>query len=208
MKYLKEEVDQYNIDLYICERSSDLKKCDVLKNLWKPDIDYNFPVHIDKKNPKNERNFGCKCFVLFPYLWFSKLFEGAFCLCCVRFSTTYGVNTSELGHLYLQKSPRTLKNYKKKLYHYKLATSSMKRFLFTLVNKKKKVNYWLNKLDRKTIEKNSLTTKSLTKPILTMANQCLAFCRSDDSNIKGTIKEVFETSKYKGAKPRRFFKSS
>ena len=84
----------------------------------------------------------------------------------------------------------------------------MKRFLFTLVNKKKKVNYWLNKLDGKTIEKNSLITKSLTKTILTMANQCLAFCRSDDSNIKGTIKEVFETSKYKGAKPRRFFKSS
>ena len=46
----------------------------------------------------------------------------------------------------------------------------MKRFLLTLVNKKKKVNYWLNKLDRKTIEKNSLTTKFLTKPILTMAD--------------------------------------
>ena len=84
----------------------------------------------------------------------------------------------------------------------------MKRFLFTLVNKKKKVNYWLNKLDRKTIEKNSFMTKSLTKIILTMANQCLAFRRSDDSNIKGKIEEVFETSKYKGAKPRRFFKSS
>ena len=83
----------------------------------------------------------------------------------------------------------------------------MKRFLFTLVNKKKKVNYWLNKLRKKTIEKNSLMTKSLTKTILTMANQCLAFRRSDDSNIKGKIEEVFETSKYKGAKSRRFFKS-
>ena len=72
----------------------------------------------------------------------------------------------------------------------------MKRFLFTLVNKKKKVNYWLNKLDRKTIEKTSLMTKSSTKTILAMANQCLAFCRSDDSNIKGKIEEVFETSKY------------
>ena len=57
MKYLKEEVDQCNIGLYICERSSDLKKCDVLKNLWKPDIDYDFPVHIDKKNAKDKRNF-------------------------------------------------------------------------------------------------------------------------------------------------------
>ena len=45
MKYLKEEVDQYNIGLYICERSSDLTKCDVLKNLWKPGLDYNFPVY-------------------------------------------------------------------------------------------------------------------------------------------------------------------
>ena len=83
----------------------------------------------------------------------------------------------------------------------------MKRFLFTLVNKKKRVNYWLNKLDRKTIEKNSLMTKSLTKTILTMANKCLAFRGSDDSKIKGKIGEVFETIKYKGAKPRKLFKS-
>ena len=172
-----------------------LTKCDVLKKLWKPDIDYNLPLFIDKKNPKDKRKFGCKCFVLFPYLCFSKLFEDAFCLYCVRFSTTYGVNTSELGHLCLQKFPRTLKNHNKKLYHYKLTTSSMKRFFITLVNKKKKVNYWLNKLDRKVIEKNSLMTKSLTKTILTMANQSLAFRRRDDSNIKGKIEEVFETSK-------------
>ena len=68
MKYLKEEVDQYNIGHYICERSSDLTKYDVLKNLWKPDIDYNFPVYIDQKNPKDKIKFGCKWFVLFPYL--------------------------------------------------------------------------------------------------------------------------------------------
>ena len=193
--YVKEVVTKY------------LTKCDVLKKLWKPDIDYNLPLFIDKKNPKDKRKFGCKCFVLFSYLCFSKLFEDAFCLCCVRFSTTYGVNTSELGHLCLQKFPRTLKNHNKKLYHYKLATSSMKRFLFTLINKKKKVNCWLNKLDRKAFEKNSLMTKSLTKTILTMANKCLAFRGSDDSNIKGKIEEVFETSKYKGAKPRKFLKS-
>ena len=205
MKYLKEEVDQYNIGLYICERSSDLTKGDVLKNLWKPDIDYNFPVYINKKNPKDKRKFGCKWFVLFPWLGFSKLFEGAFCLCCVHFSTTYRVNTSTRACL--QKSPRALKNHNKKLYHYKLATSSMKRSLFSLVNKKKRVNYWLNKLERKTIEKNSLMIKSLTKTILTMANKCLAFRGSDDSNIKGKIEEVFETSKYKGAKPRKLFKS-
>ena len=66
IKYWKEEADQYNMGLYICERSSKLTNCDVLKNLWKPDIDYNFPVYIDKKNPKDKRNFGCKWFVLFP----------------------------------------------------------------------------------------------------------------------------------------------
>ena len=83
----------------------------------------------------------------------------------------------------------------------------MKRFLFTLVKKKKKVNYWLNKLDRKTIENNSFMTKSLTTTILTMVNQYLAFRRSDDSNTKGKIQGVFETSKYRAAKPRKFLKS-
>ena len=113
-------------------------------------------------------------------------------------SHSYGVNTSELEHLCLQKSPRTLKNHNEKIYHYKLATSSMKRSLFTLVKKKKKVNYWLNKLDSKTIEKNSFMTKSLTTTILSMANQFLGFRRNDDSNTKGKIQGVFETSKYKG----------
>ena len=83
----------------------------------------------------------------------------------------------------------------------------MKGFLFTLAEKKKKVNYWLNTLDRKKIEKNRLVTKSLTKVILIMAYQCFAFRGSDDSAIKGKIEEKFETSKYKGVKPRKFFKS-
>ena len=83
----------------------------------------------------------------------------------------------------------------------------MKRFSLTLVNKKNKVNYWLNELDRKTVEKNSFMKKSLAKTTLTMAYQCLVFRGSDDSNIKGKIEEVFETSKYKGAKARKLFKS-
>ena len=50
-------------------------------------------------------------------------------------------------------------------------------------------------------------TKSLTETILTMANKCLEFRRNDDSNTKGKIEEVFETSKFKGAKLRKVFKS-
>ena len=83
----------------------------------------------------------------------------------------------------------------------------MEGFLFTLAKKKKKVSYWLNDLDRKKIEKNRLVTKSLTKIILIMAYQCSLFRGSDDSVIKGKIEEKFETGKYKGGKPRKFFKS-
>ena len=70
----------------------------------------------------------------------------------------------------------------------------MKGFLFTLAEKKKKVNYWLHTLDRKKIEKNRLVTKSLTKVILIMAYQCFAFRGRDNSVIKGKIEEKFETS--------------
>ena len=83
----------------------------------------------------------------------------------------------------------------------------MKEFLFTLAKKKKKVNYWLNDLDRKKIEKNRLVKKSLTTIILIMAYQCFTFRGSDDSVIKGKIEEKFETSKYRGGKPRKIFKS-
>ena len=33
MKNSKEEVDQYNIGFYVCERSSDLRKSDVIQKL-------------------------------------------------------------------------------------------------------------------------------------------------------------------------------
>ena len=64
------------------------------------------------------------------------------------------MNTLKLEHLYKlplrvsKNALRTLENHSKKSYHRKLATSSMKEFLFTTVNKKKKVNYLLNNLDR------------------------------------------------------------
>ena len=174
-KCSKEQVDQYDICLYVCEKHSDITKYDVINNLWKPDIDYKFPVYIDEKNLKDKRKFGFKWFALFPWLCFSKFFEGTFCLYCVLFSTTYGINTSKLEHLCQlplsgsKNALRTLKNHSKKSYHHKLATSSMKGFPFTTVNKKKKVNNWLSALDRQTTEKNRLVIKSLTKIILTMA---------------------------------------
>ena len=52
IKCSKEEVDQYDIGLYVCEKNSDLTKYDVINNLRKPDIDYKYPFYIDKKNPK------------------------------------------------------------------------------------------------------------------------------------------------------------
>ena len=91
--------------------------------------------------------------------------------------------------------------------YHKIATSSMKEFLFTLAKNKKKVNYWLNNLDRKKFEKNRLVTKSLTKIILIMTYQCFVFHGSDDSVIKGKIEEKIETSKYKSGKPRKCLNS-
>ena len=44
----------------------------------------------------------------------------------------------------------------------------------------------------------------MTKIILTMAYQCLAFRGSDESNIKVKIEEKFENDKYKGGNPGNF----
>ena len=57
---------------------------------------------------------------------------------------------------------------------------------------------------RQTIEKNKLVIKSLTKIILTMAYQYLAFRGRDESNIKGKIEEKFENGKYKCGNPGNF----
>ena len=69
-KCLKEEVDQYDIGLYLCEKNSDLTKYDAINKLWKPDIYYKFPVYIDEKNPKDKSKFGYVWFALFSWLLF------------------------------------------------------------------------------------------------------------------------------------------
>ena len=57
-KCSNEEVDQYDIGLYVCEKNSDLTKIRCNKQLVEARYRLQIPAYIDEKNPKDKRKFG------------------------------------------------------------------------------------------------------------------------------------------------------
>ncbi|KAL4120846.1 hypothetical protein QTP88_013462 [Uroleucon formosanum] len=77
--------DQYDIGHYIKNNlniNEDFKY-KLLKNPWVPSIHYNFKKDIVVGN----RAFLFKWFSIYPWLAYSKIFKGTFCLYCVLFQT-------------------------------------------------------------------------------------------------------------------------
>lgn len=74
------------------------KKIFLLKNFWKPDAKFNFPVS-GKRNLKFQHTW----FGKWNWLVYSKRFDGTFCKICVLFSDNYG----GIGHQPLGKIAKT-----------------------------------------------------------------------------------------------------
>jgi len=102
-------VDALDIGNFIDSQSSNLndnKKYLALTKIWKPDSLYNFP------KDKDSRKFQLKWLNDFPWLSYSKKYEGVYCRTCVLFSRDVGGRSKEhLGQL----CTKPLNKYKKAL---------------------------------------------------------------------------------------------
>ena len=72
-------------------------KYELLCNTWKPESTYSFPLNSSK------RRFQHKWLNSFPWIAYSKVFDGAFCVNCVLFGGESSHNASKLDYLF--KSP-------------------------------------------------------------------------------------------------------
>ncbi|KAF0764068.1 52 kDa repressor of the inhibitor of the protein kinase-like, partial [Aphis craccivora] len=85
-------VDALDIGNFIDSQSSNLndnKKYLALTKIWKPDSLYNFP------KDKDSRKFQLKWLNDFPWLSYSKKYEGVYCRTCVLFSRDVGGRSKE-----------------------------------------------------------------------------------------------------------------
>ena len=73
---------------------NDAQKYELLCHFWKPKFGHNFPAN------SRGRRFQFKWFTMFPWLAYSQLLDGAFCINCVLFGGESSHNASKLNHLF------------------------------------------------------------------------------------------------------------
>ena len=97
----------FDISFYKNKKLDQNDIINVLNNLWKPDVQFNFPskTYICGKE-KKEKNLKFQYSWLVRYSWlaYSAVENGAFCKFCVAFSKNEGgTNSQLLGSLVLKK---------------------------------------------------------------------------------------------------------
>ena len=167
---------------------NDSQKYDVVKNVWKPGENFVFPSRVISKK---KRKFVSSWLQQFPWLAYSKRFDGAFCVPCVLFGRKTGANASKLDKL--MKSPfvdwscasRRFQDHTKNDIH-KASLLTMQTLTKVKENKIKPINQIHDKILDRTIAKNRDKLAPIVKTVLLCArhNIPLRGHRDDSDNYE------------------------
>ncbi|CAI6377563.1 unnamed protein product [Macrosiphum euphorbiae] len=123
------DVISTDISLFVNRRLSDEEKLLVLKNVWKPQKNYDFPLL--ELNKGRSLKFQYAWLDKYSWLAYSKALNGAFCKYCVVFAgNTGGVGNQPLGNLVIspfqqyKNAHRTLGIHQAREYHIASVTDS------------------------------------------------------------------------------------
>ena len=133
---------------------SDSEKYDFLRNVWKPQTSYKFPVNA------SGRKFQHNWLEKFSWLAYSPKLDGAFCINCVMFGGERSRNAAKLDHLF--KSPlqnwsvamQRLKDHASKSRFHQTSSVRAVNFHKCMENKAKPINVQLNEAVLKRIQEN------------------------------------------------------
>ncbi|XP_065064865.1 52 kDa repressor of the inhibitor of the protein kinase-like [Rhopilema esculentum] len=181
-----------------CSSLCDQEKYDLLNNIWKPGKDFHFPVN------SLGRRFQHSWLQRYPWLAYSYMLDGAFCINCVMFGGEYTHNASKLRHLFKEpfkswsKALKKLNDHVEKSSIHKTATERFTQFRLRMQNKVSSVDVQLNHAVSEQVSKNREKLKPIVGAILLLARQAMALRghRDDsdfyevDSNNPGNLQEI------------------
>ena len=153
---------------------TDMERYEKMLNVWKPDPKFAFP---SRQIHGKSRKFVYSWLINYPWLAYSKLLDGTFCLPCVLFGRKTGQNASKLDKL--MKSPLTdwssasyrIKEHQNKSEIHKTALETMNRFKNVMESKEKSIDLIQNESLDKAVQQNRLKIASIAKCVLLFARQ-------------------------------------
>ena len=150
---------------------TDQEKYDVLCQVWKPDPSYVFPA-------RSGRRFQYQWFATFPWLAYSEMLDGAFCINCVLF----GNDCSQTALTHLFKSPLTswsvaikrLRDHHGKSPIHSEATARSVDFKSRVQKRSTPINLQVNKMVKEQVEKNRHRLKFIVEAVVLCGRQSIA----------------------------------
>ena len=147
------------------------QKYHLLCNVWKPEPEYRFPMNA------RGRRFQHQWSMKFPWLIYSEILDGAFCINCLLFGGESTHNASKLKKLY--KAPLTtwstaLQNFrehveKSPIHH--TATILASQFKLLMQQKATSIDVQLDSIWKKQIQKNRERLRSIVDAIILCGRQ-------------------------------------
>ena len=170
------------------------RKYDLIKNVWRPPLDYNFPQHVENQRHwrLNKDYLNPSSTEYFPWLTYSAYFDGTFCLPCVAFASKLGKSIS-LKKLFTEPftrwngaRPRWANHSISQLH--KDCSSAMETFLSQMEKKEKRIDEILNETMRKRVSENRKKLIPIIKTVVLCGRQNMALRghRDDAKHIADT----------------------
>ena len=176
------DVDPLDIGNFIqcANEISDDTKHNIINNHWRPPSTYNFPVRDFGSKKPDLRKFCLNWLCRWPWLRYSKLYDGAFCLCCVLFGKETGHNGTKLSNLFKEpltnwkSAARRLEDHEKNSVVHRDSMVRLSSFENVMSGKTKGIDEQADRLKSERIDYNRKILRAMVETVILAGRQNFA----------------------------------
>ena len=184
-KEIPDHIHKMDIGNFAGKKLNDIEKLNVLENVWKPDENFIF-----KSDRSTKRRFNYAWLLKFQWLAYSKLFNGAFCVNCTLFSSTF--ENQQLCQVPFTDWKNAISKFEKHgstSPQHKRSLADACEFQRNMKDQSTSIVSQLDSLYHKNVALNRQIIKSLIRILATMAWQCIPLRGRNESDPAVIIRE-------------------